>query len=37
MIGVDTNLLVRLITNANPIHARLVTRQIDSDESFLSH
>ena len=34
MIGINTNLQVRLITNDGPSQARLVARRLDSDDSF---
>lgn len=34
MIGLDTNLLVRLITNDDPVQARQVAKRLDSAESF---
>ena len=34
MIGINTNSLVRLITNDDPSQARLVARRLDSDDSF---
>ena len=35
MIGVDTNLLVRILTNDDPIQARLALETIKSDDIFI--
>ena len=35
MIGVDTNLLVRILTNDDPIQARRALKLLKSDEIFI--